>query len=372
MLLALSVACRKPDRPPAPEAGATGTDAPATADPSADAASTTADAAAPPHDPPPPVVEPVSPAEAPADPQAELETRTYDVLVDGTIGYRGTTRGVVVEDLADPAKPVRLAAVDLPASVNGLARFDARGPRLAAACGAEGVFLIDVASPAKPEIAGRFDTPGGAWRMAVDLPRLYVADGTGGVLVLDVSNPAAPRKAGAWYRPGVYVRDVAFANGSLYVAAGTAGVILLDLSDPSRPVETASVDTPGDARALEVGANLVHVADGPGGYRIIEFPLSGPDPEVGEVGELATPDICRDVVLAGEAAFLAVGDRGVIAVDVAEATAPRVLGRHEARRSVNRVTIGNSDLLYVANDAGGLLVLAAGDPAAMSVIFPAE
>ena len=51
---------------------------------------------------------------------------------------------------------------------------------------------------------------------------------------------------------------------------------------------------------------------------------------------------------------------------------PQLRGRHEAPRPINRVTLGPNGLVLLANDAAGLRVVDAADPAAIRVVFPRE
>jgi hypothetical protein len=232
-------------------------------------------------------------AETEGDPREELTGRTYDVLLDGTVVYRATTAGVVVEELSQPQTPQRLAVAELPGSVNRLvlvgdvSRSAATGcPSLpdgggnpacsggppyrvlAAAAGPVGVVLYDVRDPAKPVELSRLDTPGAAMGLAASFPNLFVADGTNGILVYDVRNPEAPfALAGtdglapdfsavadrpAPVRPATptapaaadaspaeppptqYVRDVLLDGNRLFAAAGPAGLIVYEVRDPQR------------------------------------------------------------------------------------------------------------------------------------------
>jgi len=354
------------------------------------------------------------------DPREELTNRTYDVLLDGTVAYRATTAGVVVEDLSQPETPLRLAVAGLPGSVNRLALLgDAPRPAtpgcsapadggagdacsggpprrvLAAAAGPLGVVLYDVRDPARPVELSRFDTPGAAMGLAASYPLLFVADGTNGVLALDVRDPARPRvtaaadgspPGGAAPDPSAppYVRDVLLDGTRLFAAAGPAGLLVYEVRNPSGtggdPVlaPRAAIDTPGDARAVALDGTTAYVADGAAGLQIVDTNLAGPDPEPGIVATWATRDICRDVkVAAGRdrtlfppTAYLAVGDRGLEVLGIADPRSPEVRGRHEAPRPVNRVTLGPNGLVLLANDSGGLLVLDVADPAAIRVVFP--
>jgi hypothetical protein len=367
---------------------------------------------------------------APTDPAEELTARTYDVLLRDAIVYRATTAGVVVEDITQPQQPRRLATAALPSSVTSLAwigRIETApatacpilpdggsgcpppAPRefVAAAIGPEGVAFIDVTDPAHPFQAARFDTSGSAMRLALASPRLFVADGVAGVLAIDVADPADPRPAGAWSPepvppsaaatpacpgdgdgeetdcavrtvgdPPPYARDVVLAAGLLWVALGPRGIVGLEVRAPRPPaaapefVPRVTLATPGEARALAFAGATGYVAAGPAGLRVVDVDLGGPDPEPGELGGYATRDMCRDVKVSGSHAYLAVGDRGLEIVDVSDPAAPRLVGSHVTRRPVNRVTLGPSGLLLLANDAAGMMIVDVADPAAIRQVFP--
>jgi hypothetical protein len=369
---------------------------------------------------------------APPDPREELTSRTYDVLLNGSVVYRATTAGVVIEDAAEPEKPARLGTLFLPGSVNALAWIGpvqrtaatacpslpdgasgcpAAGPVvvLAAAAGPAGVYLIDVTDPAHPVELSRLDTDGAAMGLAAAFPLLWVADGSNGVLAVDVADPAQPRIAGGAFgaafnaagagphvesnvpppenavQPSaLYVRGVAVVGNRLFAAAGFAGLYVYEIRDPLRAsgplalVPLVSVDTPGDARAVAPDGDTVFVADGTAGLQVIDVGLGGPDPEPSIVATYATRDVCRDVKLDVSrdrslfppAAYLAVGDGGLEVLDISAATAPKLVGSFVPVRPVNRVTVGPNGLLLLANDSAGLLIVDAGDPAAVRRVFP--
>ncbi|MBN1771235.1 MAG: hypothetical protein JXB32_08250 [Deltaproteobacteria bacterium] len=292
---------------------------------------------------------------------------------------------------------------------------------LAAAAGPVGVVLYDIRDPAQPVELSRFDTPGAAMGLAATYPNLYVADGTNGVLVLDVRDPERPlalagtdglppdfsafangpgpaRPTPAVDQPAPvdadtpapeppaspYVRDVLLDGSRLFAASGPAGLIVYDVRDPLRVggnlvlMPHAAIDTPGDARAVAVDGTTAYVADGPAGLQIIDLGLAEPAAGPAIVATWATRDVCRDVKIAvgrdralfPPTAYLAVGDRGLEVLDISDSAAPQPRGRHEAQRPVNRITVGPNGLLLLSNDAAGLLVVDAADPAAIRVVFP--
>src|SRR5512135_3048916 len=58
--------------------------------------------------------------------------------------------------------------------------------------GREGLKVIDVSDPERPQIVGAVDTPAFAWGVAVAGSYAYVCDDTLGLQVVDVADPQAP------------------------------------------------------------------------------------------------------------------------------------------------------------------------------------
>lgn len=120
----------------------------------------------------------------------------------------------------------------------------------------EGMFIVDLANPARPSRVGRFCGPGDVTKVAVRDRHAFIADYTGGLSVVDVSDPRKPR-AVAELDEGI-VGDVAAAGSRLHLAAGD--LVTLDVTDPVHPHITArSAARAGDtAWALLVDRDRVH------------------------------------------------------------------------------------------------------------------
>jgi hypothetical protein len=65
------------------------------------------------------------------------------------------------------------------------------------------------------------------------------------------------------------VLGVGVQDGRAYLAARDAGVRIVDVTNPARPRAVGRVDTPGEAWDVEVAGNLLYVADGSAGLRIL-------------------------------------------------------------------------------------------------------
>jgi hypothetical protein len=106
-----------------------------------------------------------------------------------------------------------------------------------------GLHVIDVANPALPVELGAIDTPGYANGVSVVATRAYVADAHAGLRVIDVSNPALPVELGSIDTPGT-ARAVSVMGTRAYLADDDAGLRVIDVSNPALPVELGSIDTP--------------------------------------------------------------------------------------------------------------------------------
>ena len=74
----------------------------------------------------------------------------------------------------------------------------------------------------------------------------YVADNYSGLQVVDVSTPASPQIIGSVATPGQAL-SVAVVGTTAYVADGHIGLQVIDVSTPASPQIIGSVDTPGQA-----------------------------------------------------------------------------------------------------------------------------
>lgn len=97
--------------------------------------------------------------------------------------------------------------------------------------------------------------------------------GFGWLRAIDVSDPGLPEELATLETHGA-VHDVEAAAGLVYLAAqgyDASGVAAIDVADPTRPRALGAFPTPGLPEDVEVENGLVHLADGPGGFRILDF-----------------------------------------------------------------------------------------------------
>ncbi|MCB0159270.1 MAG: hypothetical protein KDD83_14130, partial [Caldilineaceae bacterium] len=183
--------------------------------------------------------------------------------------------------------------------------------------------------------------------------------------IIDMANPRDLGELGLFDNGegGVDGGGVFVADGRVYMTVALSdyldsALIMLDVADASSPEKLASVVIPDIAWRLQVRNNLVYVAGDGSGLHIYAV-TSAPGLElratVDTLGEV------YDVALAGEAAFLADGTRGITVYDVGDPQAPAYVNRLAMPSTVTAVQI-LTDQAFVTDADSGLHVVDVGDP----------
>jgi hypothetical protein len=304
---------------------------------------------------------------SPTSPEAAAATkgRGDAAFLVGDVVYRGATAGLVIGALVDGgARYEERSVVYLRDAASDVVVKDGKWAFVAS--GPQGITVVDVSDPRKPRAVAVIDTPGAAVRLDLRGDLLLVADGSMGVAIVYVRDPETASPLAAWRSRG-YVKHAIFGDeGAIYVAEGTAGVSRLAF-DGETLTEVWRLDTAGEARAVTVRGGTVLVADGPAGIAAID--VSGAAPK--ETKRLALADMARDVVATedGAWAFVASGDDGVIAVDVAKAGGMAAANALALEKPVNRVRLYGKRLV-LGNDSAGLAILDVTEPGKPVLVFP--
>jgi len=103
-----------------------------------------------------------------------------------------------------------------------------------------------------------------------------------------------------------------------YAANRLTGLTVLDVSNPANPAQVGTVDTPGDATAVQVAGHYAYVADGPGGLRIVDV-ADPTQPRL--VGHFLIPQRAMAVGVAGARAWV-IEPNGIHVADVGNPAAP--------------------------------------------------
>ncbi len=153
----------------------------------------------------------------------------------------------------------------------------------------------------------------------------------------------------------------------IYVADGSGGLQIIYFKDPKDMNIIGSIDTPGDAKGVDIWENYAYVADGAYGLQIIDIRKPA-EPFI--VANFPTTDATAvwvnkpsDTILNPDQktyAYIADGSGGVLTVDVSQPDSPRAVSGWSYDTIGNASDIAVNDLgtrTVVADGKGGLTIL---------------
>ncbi|MFO0636535.1 MAG: hypothetical protein U0168_27205 [Nannocystaceae bacterium] len=250
---------------------------------------------------------------APSELGAAAGSITWDVAVAGGHAYLARAYGgVVVVDVADPSNPAEvgaaLDAVSIGVDVDGNTAYFAGGSGYDAG-------VVDVSNPAMPQLLGTVVFTQQVLRVTIEGSHLFVPVEGDGVRVVDVGNPAAPMEVGFVESEG-YPRDVDIVGNDAFVSVAYVGLTVLDVTEPDDPLPRAELaidDGAGALAGLAVSGGLAALAQGGAGVRFVDVDDPGAPLDL---GALPLGGEAHDVEIAGDHAFVAAGEAGLVVVSL--------------------------------------------------------
>jgi hypothetical protein len=97
--------------------------------------------------------------------------------------------------------------------------------------------------PFAPSLVGAYDTPGGAYAVAVAGDLAFVADLGAGLQIINITNPGSPTFVGTYDTPGI-AYSVAVDGDLAFVADDEFGLQIINVSNPASPTLVARRDLP--------------------------------------------------------------------------------------------------------------------------------
>ncbi|MBP1661457.1 MAG: repeat-containing protein [Candidatus Aminicenantes bacterium] len=184
-----------------------------------------------------------------------------------------------------------------------------------------------------------------------------------GLQILDLSDPRDPEALSTLHLGGGFA--VALAGDIALVAAADKGLALIDVRDPKAPVLKSMLDTPGEAREVEVKGPTAFVADGAGGLLAVDIA----DPAAPKIaGSWDSPGEATGLMIRGETAFLADGSAGLQIVDIARPSRPLPVGSLDTDGTAETVAL-SGNTAYVADGSGGIKVVDVASPAEPKLVL---
>ncbi len=178
--------------------------------------------------------------------------------------------------------------------------------------------------------------------------------------IVDVRDVESPILVGAAYL-GEFLCDVEVDGDLAYVGLRGGGLRIVNVARAESPQLIGLMQTGGDVLdlALEPGRQVVYMADSDIGVLIVDV-ASASAPKL--LASISTVRETRAVAAAGNR-LLAVGSEGLLVADATDPTAPRIVGSVALEGFPESITIvGNT--AYIAARSAGLLIVDIADHAA--------
>lgn len=288
------------------------------------------------------------------------------VAVDGDQAFVVDGTGLLVIDITNLASPSLLGSVATPDPAYDVA---VDGNRAFVADYTNGLQMVDITDPANPTLAGGYVTPGFAYGVGVDGDLAFIISYNGGLSLIRISDPVSPILVGS-YEP-FYAYGVAVAGNHAFIADGAIGLEVVDISDTASPTLAGTYSTPGDAAGVTVAGDLAFVADG--GYLDVVDISDPANPTL--FGNITMPGLLAwDVAVAGDYAYVAAGDSGLVTVDISNPSSPSRVGNLKSLDAYAQDIALAGDLALVTNGyPDGLEVIDISNPSSptlMSSYYP--
>jgi len=126
----------------------------------------------------------------------------------------------------------------------------------------DGVWIIDLSDPIRPEILFQYDSIEWASGLAIDGPFLAIACRQHGVELVNVEDPRKPRHFSTLFRAHE-AQSVCLANGFLYAGIWHESVVLIaDIRNPQEPKILGRAELDGYGDGVAVKNNILYAATG--------------------------------------------------------------------------------------------------------------
>lgn len=266
-----------------------------------------------------------------------------DVTLAGNQAFLATgPKGFDILDVQDPSAPVYAGGENN--TVKGIANAIEVHNDVAYLTG-DALNILDVHDPTSPRLLASY--PSIVNRVLMHDTLLYAAEYEDGLRILNVRTPAHPQIIGHYDTAG-HALDVQVVGNIALVADGWAGLTLLDVQDPSHIEFLGSYDTPGYAYRVQVRGSMAYVIDAGDddtGLRVID--ISNPTvPRL--LGNYNTPNEAMEVVLDGDVAYVSTVSDGIYVLDISNPATPILLD-NIVMPGVSGTIQNMGNTLYAAN-----------------------
>jgi hypothetical protein len=235
-------------------------------------------------------------------------------LKDSAVYLAANTFGINVVDVRDPDTPV-VTITNL--GIKPARNFHIMGNYLFTAISEQGVGIAEISYPTQPDVRGQFPTTGYAYGLttSADSNFLFVAGGEMGLSIYNISD---------------------FQDGfGIYPRSGWC-------------------DTPGDAEAivLDESKSLAFLACGTAGLQIINYADTA---NIFVAGSYDSAGYAKDLLYTGNLVYLSAELGGLQIIDVADYTAPKLVGAVQTKFALGLDMDAN--YIYLADEDNGIIII---------------
>lgn len=319
----------------------------------------------------------------PPDGGSGFVDRGYDVAAFGTHVYMVGPDGFNIVDVSDPAHPLRTGHID--GEFNDVEVVQLAGKVVAylSPINNNGTGIVDVTNGAAL-FAGYIPAYSHTVQVTTDTtpPRLYLGNYTEKVPVYDITNPLIPVLVasvpikGSGEQAGIH--DIRIDGTRIYANKTIDGMVAVDVASGfATPTELGRIrtsyshatwtGTPGGHKIAIHGDEGMTVSDGGAFLRVIDADETSPTfmKEIGRYQSRRSVGI-HNMIIVGDRAYIAYYQDGVRVLDLSNPREPREIAHYNTydvdtapgepfEGALGLALVG--DLLYVADDLRGLLVL---------------
>ncbi len=261
-----------------------------------------------------------------------------------------------IGDLSRPGSPERTGVYYIP----GIEQVVYSDSHVFAAAGPEGVHIIDVSDPSRPEKKARLKTTHEAIGATVRNGLLVVSEKEEGVELFDVSDPGNPEKIGAWdtdasgnfYNNPAAVSNAVITDDRAYLLYND-GIRVLKLSEPGSPEMIGFLPMKQRPRRATVRGNTMYVACDDG-FRVLNV-RKPEDPSI--TGFYDTSGIVTDVDISEDTAYITEFDHGLSVLDISDHENPERIRTVSPKHHRSHALAIQKGHAYIAADRGGVHVI---------------
>ena len=228
--------------------------------------------------------------------------------------------------------------------------------------------IFDVSDPTLPRHTGSITLPEQIWTFRLAHDRAYVGANFHGLSILDISDPYKPTELGSHKSLG-QTKVGAVYDTKVAAIDHMEGVVLVDVSDESEPVSLGSFFLDGYARDVVTSGSIAYASDSPSGLYIFDLAENGQLEPISVLHSESSPASSLETAILSDGTKLLVGvGQGRLHVyDVTDPHNPFKTSTFDTPGRASGLTVRN-DLAYVACGEAGLLIIDLANPTIPRII----